>query len=181
MMMLHLRYVVAAMLALPALAACGSIRHEPTSPSVGLTKPIHPPPGENLGRVPPLVSVEGSYSMWITDSVRTTCSGPAPFFALDSAKPLGDDQPTMKNLVVCMTQGPLRGKTIRLVGHTDPRGTPDYNDALGLERAEKVKKFLVANGIGERRVVTASVGEDVASPAPKDWPKDRRVEIQLVE
>lgn len=168
------------MLAVPALGACGA-PHEPTSPSVGLTKPIHPPPGEDLGRIPPRVLIDGAYSMWVTDGVRSTCAGPAPFFALDSSKPLADDDPTMKNLVACMTSGPLRGRTIRLIGHTDPRGTPDYNDALGLERAEKVKKVLVANGVGERRVVTASVGEDVASPAPKDWPTDRRVEVQLVE
>ena len=180
MMRLDIRYALVALLALPALGACAT-QHEPTSPSVGLTQPIHPPPGENLGRVPPMVKVDGFYSMWVSEKVRTTCSGPAPFFALDSSKPLSDDQPTMKNLVVCMTSGPLRGKTIRLIGHTDPRGTPDYNESLGLDRAEKVKKFLVANGVGERRVVTASVGEDDASSTPKDWPKDRRVEIQLVE
>ncbi|MEO6420938.1 MAG: OmpA family protein, partial [Polyangiaceae bacterium] len=54
-----------------------------------------------------------------------------------------------------------------------------YNDKLGLERAEKVKTFLVANGIEATRVQTATMGADEASSAPKEWPQDRRVEIQL--
>jgi peptidoglycan-associated lipoprotein len=85
----------------------------------------------------------------------------------------------MKNLVTCMTAGPLRGKGVKLIGHTDPRGSPGYNDKLGLERAEKVKTFLVANGVEATRVETATMGADEASQAPKEWARDRRVEVQL--
>jgi len=127
-----------------------------------------------------LVEVDGPYSMYVTEEVHRMCAGSDPFFAFDASKPLGDDQPTMKNLVLCMTSGPLQGKTIRLIGHADPRGTAAYNLELGLERAEKVKKFLVANGIAPARVETASMGSEDAAKAPKDWAADRRVEIQLV-
>jgi peptidoglycan-associated lipoprotein len=126
------------------------------------------------------VEIDGLYSMFITEPVRTVCAGPDPFFSFDSSKPKADDQPTMRTLLTCMITGPLRGKTIRLIGHTDPRGTATYNDDLGLARAEKVKKFLVTNGIDESRVLTASMGAEGAAEAPKDWGKDRRVQIQLV-
>ena len=53
------------------------------------------------------------------------------------------DQPTMQMLSNCMIDGPLRGKTIKLIGHTDPRGSVGYNDKLGLERAEKVTEASV--------------------------------------
>ena len=46
--------------------------------------------------------------------------------------------------------------------------------------AERVKHYLVTHGIESSRVQVDSVGEEEASPAPKDWAKDRRVEIQLV-
>ena len=86
----------------------------------------------------------------------------------------------MKNLVACMLSGPLHGRTIKLIGHTNPRGTAKYNDRLGLQRAEKVKKFLVANGIDPAHVLTASAGAEDAARAPKEWPLDRRVQVQLV-
>jgi peptidoglycan-associated lipoprotein len=170
-------FAVAVALALPVLGGCET--EEPKSPPVGLTQPFKPPVPPDLGRGPGTVEVDGLYSMYITDPVRTLCSGPDPFFAFDSAKTKADDQPTMKTLVACMSEGPLRGKSIRLIGHTDPRGTATYNDDLGLARAEKVKKFLVTNGIEETRIETASMGAEGAAPAPKDWGKDRRVQIQL--
>jgi peptidoglycan-associated lipoprotein len=107
------------------------------------------------------------------------CSGPAPFFEFDSVD-TKKDQPTMQMLANCMIDGPLRGKTIKLIGHTDPRGAVGYNDKLGLERAEKVKTYLLAHGVDANRVQTDTVGEDEANAAPEKWKTDRRVEIQLV-
>lgn len=169
---------------LPALFVLGSCATKvPQSPTAGLTQPVDPPALPSPGRAPGTVEIEdiaAPYNMYISESVRVVCAGPDPFFAFDAAKPMGDDQPTMKNLVACMTVGPLRGRTIKLIGHTDPRGTAAYNERLGLERAEKVKKFLVTNGIDPARIVTASMGADDAANAPKEWAVDRRVQIQLV-
>lgn len=39
-----------------------------------------------------------------------------------------------------------RGADVRLVGHTDNSGTEDYNQNLSLERASKVKDFLISEG-----------------------------------
>ena len=108
------------------------------------------------------------------------CAGPAPFFEFDSSDTRETDQPTMQALADCMITGPLRGKAIKLIGHTDPRGAPGYNDRLGFERAERVKRYLVTHGVDAGRVEVRSVGEGEASQAPKDWPTDRRVEIELV-
>ena len=43
-------------------------------------------------------------------------------------------------------------------GHTDERGTADYNIALGMKRAESVKKQLNKEGVKE--VVTVSYGKE---------------------
>ena len=169
---------LATLLAAAASSACRT--EEPKSPEVGLTKAVDPPVNPDLGRYPPTVSVEGAYSMWMTESVRHFCSGPDPFFSFDASKPKAEDQPTMANLVKCMQTGPLQGKAIKLIGHTDPRGTTEYNAKLGLERAEKVKAFLVTNGVDKSRVQTDSVGKDEAHAEPKEWGNDRRVEIELV-
>lgn len=161
------------------MAGCAS--QPPQSPAAGLTQPFNPPPAANLGNAPGTVEVEdlGPYNMYVTESVRLACSGPDPFFAFDSAKPKLDDQPTMNNLVDCMLHGVLQGKSIKLVGRTDPRGTAGSNERLGLDRADNVKKFLVANGVDPGRVQTASAGADDAAKAPQQWAKDRRVQIDL--
>lgn len=53
--------------------------------------------------------------------------------------------------------------TITIEGHTDARGTEDYNFTLGAKRAMKVKEFLVAYGIDGSRMESVSYGKE----APK--------------
>jgi outer membrane protein OmpA-like peptidoglycan-associated protein len=124
----------------------------------------------------------GPYNLYISDPilVTETCSGRDPLFAFDVAKPLAADKPTMNNLVECLRTGLMRGTTVKLTGHTDPRGTAAYNERLGLRRAENVKKYLVANGVDPAHVVTASMGAQDAAKAPTAWVTDRRVEVQTV-
>jgi outer membrane protein OmpA-like peptidoglycan-associated protein len=168
-------FAAAALLA--GVAGCD--QPEPKSPSVGLTEPIHPPQPPDLGRRPPTVMETIMLSMYINEDVRHVCQGPDPFFKFAASKPTDRDRATMRVLADCMTVGPLQGKSIVLVGRTDPRGTEEYNERLGLERAEKVKSYLVANGVDDKRVQTASLGKTDASPFPADWPGDRRVEVRL--
>jgi peptidoglycan-associated lipoprotein len=45
-------------------------------------------------------------------------------------------------------------------GHSDERGTREYNLALGERRASAIKEFLVASGIQADRVKTVSYGKE---------------------
>jgi outer membrane protein OmpA-like peptidoglycan-associated protein len=47
-----------------------------------------------------------------------------------------------------------------VTGHTDLVGTPEYNKALGLERAQAAQKFLEAKGFPESRMIVSSKGEE---------------------
>jgi outer membrane protein OmpA-like peptidoglycan-associated protein len=170
--------LLAAMLTPSVLGGCAT--EEPKSPSVGLTEPFHPPQPPDLGRAPGTEEIEGTYRMYVNDSVRSVCSGPDAVFTFDSSKPTLTDQPTMNVLLACMTSGPLRGKTIRLTGYTDPRGTDAHNQVLGLARAERVKRFLVKGGIEASRIETASMGAEGARQAPENWGTDRRVQVDVV-
>jgi len=67
-------------------------------------------------------------------------------------------------------------------GHTDNVGTEDYNTALGLRRAESVKKELESLGVAPDRVSVASVGEtNPLIPQETSWAHavNRRVEMRL--
>lgn len=86
---------------------------------------------------------------------------------------------TMQNLASCMIDGPLKGKSIVLIGHTDPRGSTELNEKLGQKRADDVRRYLIDQGIAADRVTAETAGKREASDDPNRWSTDRRVEIQL--
>jgi outer membrane protein OmpA-like peptidoglycan-associated protein len=47
-----------------------------------------------------------------------------------------------------------------VTGYTDLVGTPEYNKALGLERAQAAQQFLEAKGFPASRMVVSSKGEE---------------------
>ena len=49
-------------------------------------------------------------------------------------------------------------KKIRLSGHTDGKGSDEYNQGLSRERALAVKEYLIQNGINDDQVLTESHG-----------------------
>lgn len=49
---------------------------------------------------------------------------------------------------------------ISIAGHSDDRGTTEYNLALGQQRAMAAKKYLVALGVEPERISTTSFGEE---------------------
>ncbi|MDP2725676.1 MAG: peptidoglycan-associated lipoprotein Pal [Syntrophales bacterium] len=62
-------------------------------------------------------------------------------------------------------------------GHSDERGTAEYNLALGERRANAAAKFLVDMGIDEKRIKTLSYGEELpldAGHSEDAWARNRR-------
>jgi outer membrane protein OmpA-like peptidoglycan-associated protein len=68
-----------------------------------------------------------------------------------------------------------KAETIEIKGYTDKIGTEEYNDKLALKRAESVKKYLISNGIDERKIKIEAKGK-CCYISPKDS-ENRRVEI----
>jgi peptidoglycan-associated lipoprotein len=71
---------------------------------------------------------------------------------------------------------------IRLEGHADERGTPEYNMALGERRAEAVRDFLLSQGVDKEMMDVISYGEQYPAAMESDeesWALNRRVELQL--
>ncbi len=69
---------------------------------------------------------------------------------------------------------------VRLEGHTDERGTRDYNMALGERRANSVRDYMVVNGIPSYRIETVSYGEEkpvAYGSGEENWSQNRRVEL----
>jgi len=51
---------------------------------------------------------------------------------------------------------------ILVQGYTDQQGSVSYNNKLGLMRAEKVKEFLVGQGVSDQAIKVVSLGKDGA-------------------
>lgn len=71
---------------------------------------------------------------------------------------------------------------IRIGGHTDDRGSDEYNLALGQRRAASVRRYLVARGIAEARFDVVSFGEQrPASQGENEdaWSRNRRAEFEV--
>ena len=62
-------------------------------------------------------------------------------------------------------------------GHADERGTREYNFGLGSRRAETVKTYLIAKGVGAGRMKTISYGKERPVAVCDDiscWSQNRR-------
>jgi peptidoglycan-associated lipoprotein len=69
---------------------------------------------------------------------------------------------------------------VAIEGHTDERGSTEYNLALGQKRADAVRKYLSNNGVAKDRIKTTSYGKErPVDPAHNEeaWAKNRRGEI----
>lgn len=69
---------------------------------------------------------------------------------------------------------------VRLEGHTDERGSREYNIALGERRAQAVRRALMLQGAADGQLTTVSYGEErpaVEGSEEAAYEKNRRVEI----
>lgn len=100
------------------------------------------------------------------------------YFDYDSAQ-LRDDQKALLDEWGQYLAG--HGDTrVILQGHTDERGTPDYNVGLGERRAASVRDALTARGARADQFSLTSLGEEHPADTghtERAWRKNRRVEI----
>ena len=72
--------------------------------------------------------------------------------------------------------------TIRVAGHTDERGSDEYNIALGQRRASTVKDYLVTHGVATARIESISYGEERPVCQQQEetcFAQNRRAEFQI--
>jgi peptidoglycan-associated lipoprotein len=122
-------------------------------------------------------------SIRIDERILQACGSlPEPQFELDSAAIRDRAAESLRTVARCFSDGPLKGRRVKLVGRADPRGTETYNLALGQDRAASVARFLEGAGLPRPMISTMSRGEMDATGADEEgWARDRRVDIVLGE
>lgn len=175
-----------ALTAAALLAACAS----PTQPTSGAgTNPAaasattaatpSTPPSAQAGGVG-----SGAVSSSTVPTVQARPTPPAPseasvFFAFDEYVLDGEDSAVVerwgRHLVA------LPALTLRIEGHTDERGSSEYNLALGQRRAQAVVDALRAYGVATGRIEAVSFGEERPRAAGSDeaiWAQNRRADLR---
>lgn len=112
------------------------------------------------------------------DKADSVISSRVIYFQFDSAKITEDSLATLEahgNFIA--SNGNV---SVRLEGHSDERGSREYNIALGDRRAQSVRRVLLFQGASVDQLETISYGEEqsaMSGHTEDAWSKNRRVEI----
>jgi peptidoglycan-associated lipoprotein len=101
--------------------------------------------------------------------------GDRVFYAYNESSLSSEAQATLDRQAAWLKK--YSGTKVTIEGHTDERGTREYNLALGERRATAAKNYLVAAGIPAARISTVSYGKErpaVVGSNEAAWAQNRR-------
>jgi peptidoglycan-associated lipoprotein len=129
---------------------------------------------------------QGTTNVGVGDDLARACKiqfgdvAKAPKFDTKSTDLLPEDKTVLEQVGRCVTTGPLKGRSLRLVGRADSRGEVEYNMTLGENRANTVRRYLDGLGVDDKRISETSRGKlDATGNDESSWQRDRRVDIML--
>jgi len=166
------------LLALPlALGACKKkpvvVPPEPMAP----VTPGNPPPSTPANNVP---AVDDAAVRRAIEAARATLTQ-SIYYDYDSDVLRDDARATLDEKLRVLNANP--SARLRIEGHTDERGSDEYNLALGRRRADQAKRYLADRGVDASRIETMSFGRErptVSGSSEEAWAQNRRGEFQIV-
>jgi len=102
------------------------------------------------------------------------------YFTFNSAYLASKAKTILKRKAAWLKHQP--GLVVKLEGHCDSLGSEKANYALGLERAESVKSYLIKQGVEPFRFSTVSLGDQSLADrgdSEEAYARNRRVEFVL--
>lgn len=111
----------------------------------------------------------------VVEPVEEPCVLETVYFAFDSSELDSSARAAIEAAVECYrNQNP--NVQLLLTGACDPRGTEEYNIALGERRAQSVRGYMTSLGLGGGQISITSVGEEMATGTDEaGWARDRNV------
>jgi outer membrane protein OmpA-like peptidoglycan-associated protein len=105
------------------------------------------------------------------------------YFETAKAKIRKDSYDILNEVATVLKDNP-QIKLMRVEGHTDNRGSEDYNQDLSQRRAESVRRYLIGQGVSDNRLAAVGYGEaePIADNETEEGRrKNRRVEFTILE
>ncbi|WP_297808999.1 peptidoglycan-associated lipoprotein Pal [uncultured Methylophaga sp.] len=137
--------------------------------------------GEDMGAEAKVVVGEDQYAGNELNDPDSPLSNRTVYFEYDSDVVRNEDQQTLQAHAAYLAENP--NLTVRLEGHTDERGSREYNLALGERRALSVRRILMLQGASIDQFQVTSFGEERPAEEGGDeyaWSQNRRVELVYV-
>ncbi|MEM4251805.1 MAG: OmpA family protein, partial [Candidatus Bathyarchaeia archaeon] len=129
---------------------------------------------------PPKISTDGS-SNTAKDRFDREVGKYSIFFAFDKFDLTPESVQTLNRHAQFLLKDENRSIVFRVEGNCDPRGSEEYNLALGDRRANAAKNYLISQGIDPARINILSNGKRYAAGSsegspnnPPSWAHDRR-------
>ena len=130
-----------------------------------------PEPEETTGAEAPLPEPEPEP----VAIAEVPCTLQTVYFAFDSSELDAAARAAIEEAVECF-RGRGADGSLLLTGACDPRGTEEYNLALGERRADAVRTYMRSLGADTSRISITSVGEEFATGTDEtSWARDRNV------
>jgi peptidoglycan-associated lipoprotein len=101
--------------------------------------------------------------------------GDRVFFIVDQSTLTPEAQETLRRQAAWLRQYP--GVAVQIEGHSDERGTREYNIALSARRASATQQFLLQQGVEPARLSTVAYGKErpvALCDAESCWNQNRR-------
>jgi len=159
-------------------AACASDK-TPAKEPVAMGEMTAPGPQTPEGRR------ESDTTIAISEDFRRECRLPnapkdAPHFDYADATLHTRGANILDDVAKCLSEGPLKGRVITIIGRTDSRGSAEYNKELSANRAEAARNYLVQRGVAAANIRIIARGEQGAQGRDAEtWALDRRVDFEL--
>ncbi len=123
-------------------------------------------------------NLAGASAKGVTAANKAFLAKRVVHFDYDSSDLSNDDYQTLQAHAQFLVAN--ANSKVALTGHTDERGTREYNMALGERRAKAVESFLITNGVAATQLEAVSYGKEMPINAGHDenaWKENRRVEL----
>lgn len=101
-------------------------------------------------------------------------------FDFDKSDIRANDMSEVSDVAAYMKQNP--STKVGIDGHTDPRGTDKYNQALSERRVNAIRDALIKAGVPADKILTGAFGESrlICNQSTEEcWQRDRRVEVLI--
>lgn len=163
------------------LSGCASHKPKPTGPSGSESSAAGQDGASGFGAGTPGSAGSGSPDDEIAGPQGAQLAKRIVYFDFDNSEIKGEGTDIVAAHAKYLSANP--SARVRLEGHTDERGSREYNVGLGERRAQSVRRALMLQGASDGQISTVSYGEERPAEAGHDeaaWAKNRRVEIVYV-
>lgn len=183
----HLAALISASIFTVSLSGCAMFRSEPTQPPVAADMS-----SDTLPEATTVAEVDAgiaAIARCSKDQLQALLNAQTPdvaqqlrhnvfYFGTDASE-LSPDALASLNALAGVLKA-AQGVSVQLGGHTDERGTHDYNLALGERRGNAVASYLQSQGAQATQLDVVSFGKEKPVAEGNDesaWQQNRRVEV----